>query len=240
MKICPTCNSEYERIGMHWHHNPDHRYSFTDEQLEIITGLVMGDGCIEKTSKNPSLYVEMTNKSYLDYLHTRFRVLSNGVCIKRTAKENALRSKSLGMNRNAKTKNYSDTYLFRTVNHPELKSFKDWYSSGSKRYPNNLKLTPLITKHWYCGDGYYDTHGGNRNISIGCTNESDNKENVEKLFEDIGLVVSNWKESYSNTDRYTEHENVSLYLDVKNTQKLFDYMGPPPEGFEYKWPEEYR
>jgi len=236
--ICQQCGSEYERIGSHWSlSNSCSHPSFTDHQKEIITGLLMGDGCVSRADKNPRIQVEMISPNYLQYISNKFGVLGSDVRLKHTAKENAKITRDKGFSPNAKAENYSDLYEWKSMNHPEIKEFANWYSSGKKVWPADIQLTPTVLKHWYCGDGSWNNKGSNNCIRIAMANEVDNTDKVDKMFTKVGLP------SPSNyTTRIHKNGNMmcAAQFTMGQSKKLWKYMGEPLPDFEYKWPDRYR
>jgi len=143
----------------------------------------MGDGYIDCYSdRNPSLEVGMISPNYLQYLANSFGVLGGGVYLKRSAAENAKRDKKTGFNPNAKEENYSDSYRWRSMNHPELEEFAAWYSSGEKVWPADTDLTPTVLKHWYCCDGHWHNSTHSNHIEIAMSNEIDSTNKIDNFF----------------------------------------------------------
>lgn len=235
---CLNCGDEYEQIGVHWSSgNVCYEPQMDDKLFEILVGNLMGDGCIDKTDKNPNLLCEMANQEYLEFLDSLFGVFSTSVRLSCTAEEAAKNNRERGFRPNADSDNYSDKYVFRTRNLSQLSSLADWYSSGEKVFPESLELTPTVLKHWYVGDGHYSLkEESNRgNIVIAMNNERENKEKIENYFQDIGVEVGRWRE-YDAGD----YIDCAAVFHADETEQLFEYMGEPLPGFEYKWPEEYR
>ena len=82
---CPECGDEYQTLGTHWYYNESHRPELTDYQKEVITGLMMGDGSLNRQQgENPRLVVGMITKEYLEELDEIFGCLSTGVRLKTT------------------------------------------------------------------------------------------------------------------------------------------------------------
>lgn len=234
---CPECGKKYKSLGQHWHHSPDHRPSFTDHQREIITGLMMGDGCINKGSNNPILQVNMTSPNYLEHLDEQFGCLATGVKLRTTAAENAKTARDCGLDSNAKEENYSDQYLLTSRTHPDLQEFADWYSSGNKVWPEDIELTPTVLKHWYCGDGHLSNEKTSGCIKIGMSNEVKNTNKVDKMFRNVGLPAP------SNYNIQKQQKSDNLYciaqFTAEQSKQLCKYMGKPLPDFEYKWPKKF-
>jgi len=224
---CPKCGKSYERLGAHWQWNPEHRPSFTKKQKEIITGLLMGDGCINRGGKVPRLTSNMTSPNYLKYIDNIFGCISTGVSLKRTAKENAKISVNRGINLDAKEENYQNIYNWKTRRHPNLQQWADWYSTGKKIWPKDIELTPTVLKHWYCGDGNWENSGTSNRIKISMENEMGNIEKVFSMFTNSGLP---------EPSSYSGHK---IVFTVDQSKELWEYMGKPLPDFYYKWPKKY-
>ena len=113
-------------------------------QKQILTGLMLGDGCLEKHKhgKNACLRVvrKSTDKPYL-MLHAKIFSSFN---VKYGDKE-------IFDKRTNKT--YYQCFL-RTSVHPELTQWWTiWYSDFRKIVPSNLELTPLVLATWFADDG---------------------------------------------------------------------------------------
>lgn len=217
--ICHKCGKTFKKIGTHWHHNPTHRPDFTPEQMEILKGILMGDGTIDRNGKNPRMKVDMTNKQYLVNIEKKFGNLGKKTRLYKTASESAEHNKNTGFSPEAKEKTHSAIYRWRSVKHPQLKSLSDWYDKKGKTFPENIELTPKVLKHWYVCDGTLQ----NGRIQIALTNEINNKKKIESLFEEANLPKPNgWGE-------------IQAWWSKKNSSDLLDYMGKPIKGFEYKW-----
>lgn len=232
--VCQKCGAEYESIGQHWSKSTNCSHpSFTSHQREIITGLLMGDGTINRSEEyNPFLKSDMISPNYLEYVDEELGVFGMGVSLYRTAEENARNSRESGFSTDAESKNYSDVYRWYSMRHPELKELEDWYSSGEKIWPTDIELTPTVLKHWYCCDGHWDNSGTHNSIQIGMANEAGNTEKVDVMFQNAGLPApSNYNTSGLKCTAQFRREQ---------SEELWKYMGEPLPDFEYKWPEEYR
>lgn len=230
-EVCPSCGGEYSGVSYHWRGSPEHRPNFTDIQHQIITGILMGDGSINTTSSNPRLVCASTTPKYLEYLEEAFGLLSNGVRLRKNPEEAAQQDRDSGFNKNADAQDYSAKYAFRTKCHPGLGEYAEWYSSGEKEFPDSIDLTPVVLKHWYCGDGTYDNKNSHNRIRIAMFNEREHKPRIEAMFSKSGLPEPDlWNES---------HKDCSAVWSVKQSSDLFEYMGDPLPGFGYKWPDRY-
>jgi hypothetical protein len=236
MVECPECGNEYKSLGCHWRWNSSHRPELTQRQLEITTGLLMGDGWIQNSNKNCSLETSMISLNYIKYLDEVFGCLSSNISLKKTAFESAKMNRKNGFSPNADEENYSDVYRWKTVDHPKFNEFRQWYSSGEKVWPDDIELTPTVLKHWYVGDGRFFNDSGHHSIRIKMNNEVENTKKVSQYFTNAGLPAPS---NYSIYEGKYGKECEATWT-VQDTEKLFDYMGKPLPDFEYKWPEECR
>jgi hypothetical protein len=237
MVKCTECGNEYKQLAQHWRHSPSHRPNLTQKQIEVTTGLLMGDGSIRNRHKSYYLKTAMISPNYLKYLDKLFGCLGTGVKLKSTAEESAKQIRNSGCNENAKKENYSDIYRWQTRSHPKFNEFYEWYSSGKKVWPENIELTSTVLKHLYVGDGNYKNSGSNNHIRIAMANEVENTEKVSQYFTNAGLPEPS---NYSICERKSGAKTCNAAWTKRDSHTLWDYMGKPLPDFEYKWPEEYR
>lgn len=235
---CPSddCSREFERLGKHWYSSPSHRPDITEHQHEVITGLVMGDGSVSRQSKNAHIDVQMTNRKYLEYLDDLFGCLTTGVKLAKTAEEVAKASSADDFNEYDDPDAYADLYRLRTRNHPALNVYDSWYETGEKVWPSSIELTPTVLKHWYVGDGTYDERefANSSTIAFSVVNESRNQEKVDALFDEVGLPTPSWYPYECESGRMT----CRISWNCEESVELFEYMGAPLPGFQYKWTDE--
>lgn len=224
---CDGCGESYGNPAVHWAANESHRPEITDTQMEILRGVVMGDGTVDKASVNPSVTVKMITKDYLQYLDTIFGDLSRGVNLVATAAEHAAEMRDSGFRPDADEENYSDVYKWSTRCHPQLSELTNWYSSGTKVFPKDIELTPNVLTNWYVCDGHWANDGTKDYITISMVNEREDKEKIESMFERSGLPLPS---------RWSSGKDVFYAAwDKSGTDTLFEYMNGPINGFEYKF-----
>lgn len=188
----------------------------------------MGDGSIPKSRDTHIFHLSMINRTFLEWVDSKMGILTTGVSLKKTAAELAANNRRSGFSPKAKAKNYHDMYTVWSRSHPLFNELREhWYDCGRKRFPADLRLTPIIAKLWYLCDGYLDFgRWGRPRIEIKSPNERKNPAYLISLFERIGLHPVYWR----NELRFT----------CDDTERLIDWMGDPPPGFEYKWAIESR
>jgi len=234
--ICPNCDNEYEHIGKHWYASSSCSYpKLTNYQNEVITGLLMGDGSVISEGGNSNSYITscMITKEYLEYLNQEvFPIVGSNVRLEKTAKQQAKHHRDSGFRKNADAENYSDVYRWSSRNHPAFNEYRKWYSTGKKIFPNDIKMTPTVLKHWFVTDGNFNKGKYKLGrISIATSNET-SKDKLESYFDSTDIDDIYWKEFKIN-----ERDVMHLCFSSKITEKVFDYMGSPLPGFQYKWPE---
>lgn len=187
---CQECGKEVSRLGIHWY-NQDHYPDLSQYERDLLRGLLLGDGSVSKRC----IRVTNTNYEFLKWVGEELGILSSSV------------------------KEYSDRWMFNSRSHPFFGELRGWYSSGSKRFPEDLELSPIMVKMWYCGDGNLGSRGNRAQIST--ANEADRPEYLKRLFADVGL--------YPTWDGY----KLSFQL-----EEFVDYVGESIPGMRYKWKAE--
>jgi hypothetical protein len=194
----------------------------------------MGDGTIDDKfdeKRNPRFRLAITNKDYIEFVYSELSNLcTRQPYIHRTAEQ-------LSKNKNPLTdstdpSNFSTQYKIQTISHPHLENYEDWYKGGKKLFPKDLKLTPTVLKHWYCCDGSFNNNGHRFYTEIHLSNERQNKNKIEKYFENISIPIDRWRDDRQDTGSY----KTSIIFNKNKSKKLFNYMGNSLPGFGYKWP----
>lgn len=205
---CPDCGNEMKNLGSHWSQSSCKYPEPNEKEVEIITGLLMGDGWMDYREEynGSSLRVQMVKEEYLEYIDDKFGILTTGV--------NYLEER--------------DIYCLNTRFLPSLNEFTEWYSTGEKVFPQ-IELSPITLKTWYVCDGSMESRCRS---SIYCSNEIDRVDNILNMINDAGIP-----DPYVYT---SERGDCQLRWGVSETEELVEYMGSPPPGFEYKWPEGHR
>lgn len=80
--------------------------------------------------------------------------------------------------------------LLRSLNYVELVTERQrWYPNGKKIVPRDLRLTPAVLLHWFCGDG----RGGDRKGTLGFCTDGFTVEDVDflvgRLRIDLGVIA---------------------------------------------------
>lgn len=223
---CEKCDRSFTQIAQHWGASDCGYPSLTEEQKDIFTGLLMGDGCIAKGRKTPHFTANMTNRPFLEWLDSEMGVLTTGVRKVRTAEEQFTLSKESGFSPNADVERYSSVYNLTTRSHPFFKELREWYGDNGKVWPSKVTMNPIIFKMLYVSDGRLKDDmrdNGKPTIGIKAVNEAENQKKIRKMFSPMDVFP-----------RFSDNE---IYFSVGDTEYLIEVIGSPPPGFEYKWPE---
>jgi hypothetical protein len=211
MNLCTDCGESFADVSRHWVLSDCSPPDLTENQHEILTGLMMGDASINHRDRDrPAIRARMGNKPYLNWLHEQFKPMTTGV---------SEATETGGW------KTTTKMYRLRWRGRPEFTEYTSWYDSGQKRFPDDLTVTPTILKHWYVCDGSLNTNGMMR---LSMKNESDRKGFIEHLFESQGFEIGRWD---------THEHRCAAVFHAHVRDQLFDWMGEAPPGFEYKWPD---
>jgi len=211
--------------------------SYTKEQKEIITGLLMGDASVTVSeNRKPMLSIETITPNYLHYISDKFGILSGTVSKILTAEQNASKLRKSGFSENASSENYSDVYKLSLKRHNELTKFRNWYSDGKKTFPKDINLTPTVLKHWYCCDGCWKNKGNSNHIQISISDQFDKKKRINRYFQSVGLPKPS---NYASWERKDGSIKGDITWTAEQSHSLWDYMGEPLPDFYYKWPEKY-
>jgi len=199
--------------------------SITDYQKDIMEGLLMGDAWINRPEgKNPHLSIEMVNNQFLSWVENILDDVVSSFRMRATAEELVEKNKSYGYTVNEE--NYNDVWVLETNRLEYFDELGEWYSSGEKRYPDDLELNPVKLKIWYCCDGSL-VRGGYPVIYS--SDQSDVRESVLSLFDDIDVNPT-----------FTDGGGGTIRFNRGDVDDFFNYVGDHPPGFAYKWPEKYK
>lgn len=226
-EVCHDCGKWFKKYGTHWSMSDCSHPEVSEEEHSILTGVLMGDGWVDKDKNNCRISVSVVEEEYLNYLDSKFGNLSCGVYEDKSGETNA---KIKG----GDPDNYRDTYRLQTICHPDLNTYGKWYKEDGKAWPENIVLNPITLKHWYVCDGHYKNTGGDDYITISMSNEIKNTEKIESYFERSGLPSPTWQKGTSVL-KGVEFPRCVARWTVSESEELFSYMGDPIPGFEYKW-----
>jgi len=193
------------------------KYSFyyeqklNQEQKELITGSLLGDGCVCKHHDgiNECRFIESHSIAQLDYLLWKKSILENFI------------SNNIRFIDNSKNKSYGNgiTCVFETVLHKDFSYFyKMFYSEGQKHVPANIKLSPLSLSIWFFDDGSVSKNGKYSYFATFHTESFDKK--------DIAILRKSLKRDF-NIDSFiinVKNKYRVIRMNNKNYHKLCDII----------------
>lgn len=214
---CPNCSYEGGRLIDHIKYNHDSFPDLEKKQKEVITGLLLGDGSFGYRN---GMSVSNTNKLFLYHLNSILSPWTGSITKKVDSnKTRKIKTKDGCLHT---IKSNKACYSLNIRKHPEIDDLSDWYKPSSECFPEDLTLTPTIAKYWYVSDGGLCWNATNTaSATITTTNEMKRREYLESLFEDNGFSPT--------------MSGTTLLFTREDTERLLDWMGDPPPGFEYKW-----
>lgn len=212
-------------------------FEVTKEQIEILTGSLLGDGCLIKVKGNNNSYFSeihsLKQYDYLQWKHDKLLPFSKPIIIASAAGRK--------IENNKVVPDYNKILhncTLRTISQPFLTQLeKKWYlrdSSGNyifknnrriKIIPSDLVLTPLIIAVWFFDDG---TNTPKRRAAGFCTQSFSKDECyflTEKLL-DFGIKCRVQK----------TRNNFGLYAGAESYLDLINLITPyvPCECMRYK------
>lgn len=183
------------------------QFFLSDEQKEILTGLILGDLHILKQRTNPSLIFRqgIKHELYLLYLYDLFK----DFCPSGPKIQNHAPDKRTG-------KVYSAIYFISYTLPCLIPLHEDFYVTGKKVVPLDIaeRLTPLGLCYWICDDGFWDSNS--RRVVL-CT-ESFTPAEVQLL---INVLNSKW-----NLDSYLSRrgESYRIMIPSRSVPHLRDLL----------------
>lgn len=212
-KICPNCNKNrsskafrrnfcrscydglLETGKLQKLYKPISQEILTKEQEEVLTGLMLGDGCLYQQNKTPNLIVHrcVQDEPYLQWQYSFFK----NFCLRPVHKifiKNCILNGNV--NAFAKVPYWQVRFVTRNTNIFSLYREK-WYPKGKKIIPRDIVFTPLVLVNWFCDDGCI-THNSKNSLSLKLSTNGFIKEDVEFL-------------AMKLSDRYKEHFYVASH-----------------------------
>jgi len=219
---CPYCGNWYKRIGSHWSQSSCEHPPISDYKIELLKGMMLGDGSLNFSNKYPLFDIAMTNVTFLKWLQMELGWLSGTFSIQKTASEIAQNDCERDFNTDVDGSHYLDYYRFYTTTHAQFEQFGQWYDTGEIIFPENLSVSPLSLKIWYVSDGCLSwSTDSTCYVVFSSQNESDRPGEIICALEKYGFTVGQSSENFR--------------LSTSNTEDFFELIGDPVPGFEYKW-----
>jgi len=218
---CPCCGNWYQRIGSHWSRSSCEYPPISNYKMELLKGMMLGDGSVNFGSRHSCFGIGMTNVTFLKWLQTELGWLSGTLSMQRTATEQA-QSVRDGFGCDTDESNCLDCYQFFTKSHPQFEKFGQWYDTDEIVFPENLSVSPTVLKIWYVSDGTFDWGTEHTTqVQFDSTNESERPDAIIGALEEHGFTVG--------------QSGSTFRVSTSDTEDFFELIGDPVPGFEYKW-----
>lgn len=196
-----------ESVNYHLKENFQNQYELqlSQQDKEIIIGLLLGDGSMRIMKKGITPYYSHTDKhpEYIQYLINYFE--------------------SIGIECGKMKYNiHNKCYCFQTKTYKCFNELYNLFYPNKKILPD-IKLTPLILKYWYIGDGSLckQTGTNRKKVQIDCIHRND-------------FILDQLRNIFGENCNY--YDNWHYYISSTYTKDFLNYIGECPiECYEYKW-----
>lgn len=204
-------------------------FEFTENQLDIIIGELLGDGsitCYNENRKHDYYFsINVVSKEHLIYLKKclPYNLFSDNAPYFSPSK---LRI------RNNRILNEQNIWAMKSKSHPVFTELrKKWYPNGIKIIPKDLQLNPTICFHWYIGDGTLVNRYTKYNPCIFLHTDGFKEENVDFLIDLLNnLKFISTKQTDYRTNRFF------IRISTKSTLDFLRWIGEPKiSDYSYKW-----
>jgi len=219
-KKCRSCGEYFDGVSIHWTKGSCTGPELSSYQRELIEGMLLGNGWLTYGNKHPKLEVAMTNKTFIEWLMKELGYICTGNAFVDDEKTNI----TGGVTRVRKV------YKIQTHTLESLRKYKNWLDDIWRKGGRSLEITPLKLKLWYVSNGSIARVDGGCHAVIFETGV-ENENQLESVFDSIDIEFTR----ATNFDKSVSSDH--LRFSRPESQKLWDYMGVPLPGFEYKWPE---
>jgi len=139
---CPYCGEWYSRIGTHWSRGSCHYPHISEYKMQLLRGMMFGDGSLSLDKKNPRFRIKMINKKFLQWIDHELGWLTSGLTMGKTCVESA-KSVRDNFGSDTQAENAYDIYDICTKSHPQFERFSSWYDSGEIVFPFGFSVSPF-------------------------------------------------------------------------------------------------
>lgn len=199
-------------------------------QIEVLEGLLLGDGCVQRKFVTPKLrltninlpFVEHIQKLYADFKPRIFKTKGG-----------------FGYFQDRKVFR-QDSYRLQSLSDRSLNQFRDnWYKGDKKIVPKDLVFTPVNVRYWFYGDGCsnYRSYKDNPHayVSVSFATCSFTLEECNSLcdqFIALGMYFHTSRAAGRTDQWVVEAQSQDAVL------KFYKYIGEcNVPCFQYKWKE---
>lgn len=200
------------------HLSKTNTFYWTERQLEVLEGELLGDGCLQKYARRPlgDYYFVLNTSSKEHALHLK-KVLPEGLF--------AVNSPWISKNGYWNLKSRSSPKL------TELR--RKWYPKDRKIVPRDLEITPTVCHYWHVGDGCLGRPG--KGYCARFSTQGFDEESVKRLREK--LIGKGFKAGIWGTGADIKNgAGLEIFISMKDTLKFLNWIKKPKiQDYEYKW-----
>ncbi len=226
--ICQSCNKDSPRIikhncsacyNRHYQKNKrkiqkeKNKIILTNLQKQILTGLMLGDGCIQfasSASTNPRLTItrSVQDKDYMLWIYNHLK----NICSSQPFEYEVFDKRT--------NKNYCSINL-QSKSLECLKQVReDWYPNKIKTVSKDLELTDLTLLIWFLDDGSFINRGSKFEIKL--STHGFHKDDVMFLSKLLSLKFkSHFRVHNDNNHYYIAGSSKSAILFIKEINSIF-------------------
>lgn len=200
-------------------------YIFTEKQLEVLQGCLLGDGClnINKGGKNATFSYTSKSKEMVEYVYQYFKDLVSSEGVKYSERYDK------------RTNKIYIQYSTRTNVHPAFTEvYNKWYIDGVKHIPKDLILTPTVCLLWYLGDGSLIKVKNRHSMHINFATHCFEKKEIEsvlisQLYQyNAKIIKSGLSKDY--------RQQYSIEIPGRAVYSFLYHIGScPVKYYSYKW-----
>lgn len=194
-------------------------YNFTEYQLDIIYGELLGDGSLVAGDGFSDIDTYCFNLNVIREEHCEY--------VKKELPD-TLFPDNQPYRKKMNEENWQDQYIIRSGVCPTLTEMEsDWYDNRNKFVPKDLSLNETVLKHWYWGDGSLSRGPHAELTTVGFDEDS-----VYHLSDELKRIGY---ENYINEDK-RDYNGSGLYirLSVEATKKMINNMKFETSCYDYK------
>ncbi len=161
--------------------------TITPQLREVLDGLLLSDASLQRLGQRGTAHMHMEQSpKRLEWLE-QLQVLLEAQGLE-TKIDFVTKGPSLFEGRVMLQREYR---LLRSYNYAELVGeHSRWYAQGMKHVPPDLRLSPVVLTHWFCGDG----RGGDQKGTLGLCTDGFSEPEVDflvgRLFSDLGIYAT--------------------------------------------------
>lgn len=194
------------------------KINFTEEQMQILNGALIGDGCLSLHKHGANAIFSYTSKSkqHVEFVCNYFKQYWSGEGLK-----------CVNIYDKRTNKEYSRYVVKTYTNQSFTAEYNRWYPNGKKCLPKDLMITPLTCLVWYIGDGCICHEKRSEYIKLATHfYPKEDQENIllpqMQQFEPSLMAAGN--------------NQYFIYIPHKKEAEFLQYIGECPfSDYAYKW-----